>query len=108
MLSRALRPPGYLVQLVHVLIVHQGAGDVPDADSIIDSQTRTGGRGQDVSPVGRPFAYTRVGGFDGGDLVVVLLHVVDVHLAGQVAESGHQDESALRTEEDGVSWRQGE
>ena len=109
MLSGALRSPANLIQLVHVLIVHQRSRDVPDADTIIHAQTRTRGRGQDVPPIGRPFTHAGVRGFDCGDLVVVFFHIVNVHLASQVAESGHQDESAaVRREEDGVSRAQGE
>lgn len=97
------RAPDDVVQLNHVLVVHDTATNVPELDAVIDTKTgRCGGR-QDETAVGRPGADTRVTAFDGSDLAIILLEVVNIDLASQVTETGNQGEPASRREDDGVT-----
>lgn len=103
-----LGSPVDLVELYHVLVVHDGAGDVPQLDAVVDTQTR-GGRGRhDIAAVRTPLTDTWVSTLNGGDLAEVLLQIVDVDLASQVTKTGNQNESTSRREGDGVSGRKGE
>lgn len=97
------RAPDNVVQLNHVLVVHDTATNVPELDAVVDTKTgRSSGR-QDVTAVRRPGADTGVTAFDGGDLAIILLKVVNIDLTSQVTETGNQGKPASRREDDGVT-----
>ena len=81
---------------------------MPYLDPVIDSQTRTEGCSEDELPIRAPLADARIGRLDRADLLVVLLEVVNVHLAREVPEAGDEHEAAVRGEEDGVARRERE
>ena len=97
------RAPDNVVQLDHVLVVHDTATNVPKLDAVIDTKTGRSGGSQDVAAVGRPGADTRVTTFNGSDLAIILLEVVNVDLTSQVTETGNQGETSSRREDDGVT-----
>jgi hypothetical protein len=102
-LRRRLRTPSDMVQFVHLLVVHDSAKDVVDLEAVVDAKTRAGGGGKNVLAVGAPLANTGVARFDRSYLLVVLLQIVDIHLASQVSKASNNDESTVRGENDGVA-----
>lgn len=95
-LLRRLRAPGDVVQLVDVLVVHERSSDVVDANAVVDTKTRAGGRGKDVLAIRTPLAVGAVGGLDGADLGVVPLQIVDVHISSQVTETSNIYKATVR------------
>ena len=102
-LRRRLRTPSDMVQLVHLLVVHDAAKNVVDLEAVVDAKTRAGGGGKNVLAVGAPLANTGVARLDRSNLLVVLLQIVDVHLASQVSKASNDDESTVRGENDSVA-----
>src|SRR5204863_6777663 len=90
-----LGTPANLIKLVQVLIIHQSTSSMPDAHSIIHSKPRARSRRQNVLPIRTPFADTSIRCLDGGDLLVILLQIVDVHLSCKVAESRHEYKTTM-------------
>ena len=107
-LGARLRSPENIVQLVHIFIVHQSTADVPEANAVVNAQSRTGRSRQDETLIRRPFAHTGVRGFHRSNFGVVLLHVENVHLTGQVTKSSHQHKSPIRRKQNSVARSQGE
>ena len=100
---RRSRTPHDVVQLNHVLVVHEGAADVPELDAVVDTQPRGRGGSHDILAVGAPSADAWVAALDGADLAVALVKVVYVDLTSQVAKAGNQGEATSGREDDGVA-----
>lgn len=92
-----------MVEFVHVLIEHEWASSVPYSNAVINAKTRRRRGCEDMLPIGTPFAYTGVAGFNGTNLGHIFVKIVDVHLPGQIAEASHEDKAAVRREEDSVA-----
>ena len=103
MLRDGLWPPCHLVQLIHVLVVGDTSGYMPDSDAVLNTQTWAGGRSQNMLTIRTPFAHTRVTSPDCGDLGEILFDVVDIHLSSQVTKASYDDETPVRREDDGVT-----
>lgn len=97
------RPPEHMIQLDHVLVVHDGTADMPDPDTVVHAETRGGSRRHDVTAVRTPFTDTGVSAFDGADLAIVLGEIVHVDLTCQVAKTSYKDKPTVGGEGDGVA-----
>jgi hypothetical protein len=84
-----------MVQLSHVLVVHETATCVPDTYSIIHTQARALSRGKNMLSIGTPFAMSAVGGQDGANFAVVLLKIIDVHMASQISKASYKNETTV-------------
>jgi hypothetical protein len=97
-----------MVKLVVVFFVHETAADVPDADSIMDAQPRTGCCHQDVFAVGTPFVYRGIGGREGADFLVIFVKIIDVDLAVKHSPASNDQEATIRRIADSVPRRKNE
>lgn len=100
--------PGDVVELDHVLVIHDSTSHVPDADSVVYAKTWRCGRRKNVAGVWGPLADRWVSAFDGADLLVILLQIIDIHLSSQVSKAGNEDESSIWREKNGVAWAEWE
>lgn len=98
--------PADMVELINLLVVHQMTSGVPDAHTVVDTETWRGCGSENVLAIWRPFTKTGVACFDHADFGIVLFEIVDVHLACKVAKASQKQVSAVRREEHGVSWAQ--
>jgi hypothetical protein len=102
-LEGRLRPPGYVIELLHVFVVHEAAADVPDTYSIINTEARTLRCSKNVFTIRAPLAMGAVGCLNGADFAVVLFQIVNVHMASQISKAGDKDEATVWGEKNSVS-----
>ncbi|KAF1737110.1 hypothetical protein CRV24_002725 [Beauveria bassiana] len=101
-----LRPPDNIVQFNHIFIVHESASDMPQLDTIFDTESWRRCSSHDVSAVGAPLANTGVAALNGAHLSVVLFEIVDVNLTSKVSKASHQNETARGRKGDCVARAQ--
>lgn len=84
----------HLVKLLERLDVHQRSRVVEDPEPVVDPQSWTQRRAEEVSTVGTPLAVTRVGRVKRADLLERLA-IPNVDLPSEVAESSDAQEATL-------------
>jgi hypothetical protein len=101
--KRRLRAPGDVIQLRHVLVVHETTADVPDTYSIIDTKTWTLSRSKNMLSIRAPLAVGAVGSLNGANFGIVLFKIVYIHMASQISKAGHKNETTVRREKNSVA-----
>jgi hypothetical protein len=101
-LQRRLRTPGDMVELRHVFVIHETAAYVPDTYSIIDTEARALGCRKNMLPIWAPLAVGTVSRLDGDNFAIVLLKVVNVHMASQISKTSDKNKTAVGGEEDSI------
>lgn len=97
-----------MVELYHIFIVHDTTSNMPQLNSVVDTQPWASGSSQDVFAVRTPFAQTGVSTLNGTYLIVVFLEIINVHLSCQISEPRNQYKTAGWGEEDRISRAQWE
>jgi hypothetical protein len=105
MLQSRLGTPGDMVKLGHVFIIHEPAAYVPDTYSIIDTKARALSGRQNMLAIRAPLAVSAVGGLDSADFAIVLLEIIDVHLASQISKTSDQNKATVGREKNSVPRR---
>ncbi|VDB83825.1 Bgt-1723 [Blumeria graminis f. sp. tritici] len=79
---------------------------MPQANAIIDTQSRAGCGSQDVLTIRTPFTDTWISAFNCTYLSIVFLQVINIHLTSQVSKPSDQHKPASWRKYDCVSRRQ--
>lgn len=87
-----------------IFVVHQTTLNMPDTNTVVHTQTWAGCRSKNMLSVRAPLTDGSITRLDRAHLFVILLQIVDVHLACQISKASHQDKSPMWGEKDSVSW----
>ena len=96
------RAPRGLIQLVDKLHMDKRPSTVPDFDTVVDTETRREGCGEQEATVWRPFAVRSIRGINSCHLSQGAA-VVDIDLASEITETSDSDEPCLGVERDEVA-----
>ena len=73
-------------------------------DAVVDFQSLRQRSCEDMLAVWAPFTNRRVASLDRGDLRIVTLEIIDIHMAIQVPKSTYEDETTVWREKNRISW----